>query len=138
MSSSAGKRKGRAELPDTSTVKKARIPVFNYLLLDPDYQPVGRGTFDCGHLDHLTVPSVEEYLSTRHGVSVDSVRCVRKDKQLEWEPLHYYENLNEDWGTFLKLNGLGFTSYEFEEERGRNVWIFVTTKTEQAHASVYL
>ncbi|KAH7098465.1 hypothetical protein BKA62DRAFT_773415 [Auriculariales sp. MPI-PUGE-AT-0066] len=78
MSSSTRKRRGRAELPDISPLKRARIPFFNYLLLDPDYQPIAIGTFALADLKHSTITSVEERLSTKHAVSVQSVYVVEE------------------------------------------------------------
>ncbi|KAH7096176.1 hypothetical protein BKA62DRAFT_783489 [Auriculariales sp. MPI-PUGE-AT-0066] len=136
MSVSAGTRKRSHGTAEKSAFKRPRNIDFCYILLDPDYRPIAVNSFDCGDLTHLTVSSVKEYLSKTHAVSVQFVYCVGKDKQLEWEPLHYYETLNEDWRTFLKLNGLGFTSSKFDEERGRNVWIFVTTMPSEQNKHV--
>ncbi|KAH7096944.1 hypothetical protein BKA62DRAFT_774678 [Auriculariales sp. MPI-PUGE-AT-0066] len=60
---------------------------------------------------------------------------VEEAHQFDSKPLRYFKDLNQDWCTFLETNGLSFNNHHFEEDRDQKIWIFVTTKTEQAHAS---
>ncbi|KAH7101450.1 hypothetical protein BKA62DRAFT_770718 [Auriculariales sp. MPI-PUGE-AT-0066] len=87
VSAGNGKRKDRAESPDIPELKRARSIDFDYLLLDPDYQPVDIGTFALGDLLHLTVPFVKVHLSENHNVSVQSMYIVEEAHQFDSKPL---------------------------------------------------
>lgn len=138
--SSGVKRKNPTESSQMPAPKRARnldSIEFNYLLLDPDYQPIAIGVFASGDLEQLSVPFVEERLSKKHEVTVGSLRCVsvvgfvmlartdsvqvKEEDQLDVKSLHDHKNPNQDWRMLVEKKSTFFSGQILRRPRQKSL-----------------